>query len=157
MAGPGELDQFVRKFVTLWQSGQNAKLFLETEAGNAYIHLQVGLGQAKHPHHGGQQGQQGGGPARQRRRARREEERKTSAEQAAAMQVEKARIVAENSAATKVQADTEEVHDNDKIPQVDGTVDEIISYDLEMESFALATKKDVVEGLEANFYATLTL
>ena len=35
-----------------------------------------------------------------------------------------------NSAATKVQPDTEEVDDNDKMPQVDGTVDEIVSYDL---------------------------
>ena len=57
MAGPGELDQFVRKFVAMWQSGQNAKLYVETEAGNAFVHLQVGLAQAKHLHHGVQQDQ----------------------------------------------------------------------------------------------------
>ena len=40
----------VRKCVALWQSGQNAKLHVETEAGNAFVHLQVGLGQAKQLH-----------------------------------------------------------------------------------------------------------
>ena len=72
--------------------------------------------------------------------------------------VEKEIIVPEkcaNSANTKVQADTEEEDDDDKKPQVDGTVDEIVSYDLEMESFASATEKDVVEVLEANFHGTL--
>ena len=48
MAGPRELDQFVRKFVTLWQSGHHAKLFVETEAGDAFVQLQVGLGMANH-------------------------------------------------------------------------------------------------------------
>ena len=40
------------------------------------------------------------------------------------------------------------------MPQVDGTVDEIVSYDLEMESFASATEKDEVEVLEANCHGT---
>ena len=34
-------------------------------------------------------------------------------------------------------------------------MDEIVSYDLEIESFASATEKDVVEVLEANFHGTL--
>ena len=34
-------------------------------------------------------------------------------------------------------------------------MDEIVSYDLEMESFASATEKDVVEVLEENFHGTL--
>ena len=45
--------------------------------------------------------------------------------------------------------------DGEKIPQVDSTVDELVSYDLEIESFASATEKDVVEVLETNFYGTL--
>ena len=68
MASPGELYQFVRKFENLWQSGRHAKLFVETEAGNAFVHLQVGLGQAlQHPQKEGHLGGlRGGGPARER-------------------------------------------------------------------------------------------
>ena len=48
MAGHDELGNFVRKFASLWKSGCNAKLHVEAEARNAYVSLQVGLGQA-HP------------------------------------------------------------------------------------------------------------
>ena len=40
------LDKFVRKFVILWQSGCDAKLSVEAEAGNAFVNLRAGLGQA---------------------------------------------------------------------------------------------------------------
>ena len=70
-----ELDSFVRKFVSLWQSGCDASLQVRSEAGNAFINLQLGLGQAKvHPYAAGG-GRRGGGPSRQRRRERREAER----------------------------------------------------------------------------------
>ena len=46
MAGHDKLQKFVRKFDSLWQSGCNARLHVETEAGNAFVSLQVGLGQA---------------------------------------------------------------------------------------------------------------
>ena len=39
MAGHEELDKFVRKFVSLWESGSNARLLVETEAGNAFVSL----------------------------------------------------------------------------------------------------------------------
>ena len=118
--------------------------------GNAFVHLQVGLGQVKHLHHGGQQdqgGQQGGGPAMQIRRFRREAQRKASAEQAAATKVENERIiVAEKDGiiGEPTTAVTEEVIDGDKV-----------SYNLEIESFESSTENDVVEVLEANFLGTL--
>ena len=71
MAGLGELDKFVRKFVILWQSGCDANLHVETRAGSAFVNLRVGLGQA-HTHHGQHAGgRRGGGPAKQRRLERR--------------------------------------------------------------------------------------
>ena len=84
-----ELDSFVRKFINLWQSGWDAKLQVESEAGNAYVSLRVGLG---HDLHGHQQvvHHRGGGPARQRRRERREAERNVNpaAEEAVVVKVE---------------------------------------------------------------------
>ena len=77
-----ELHSFVNKFVSLWQSGCDASLHIESKAGNAFLNLQLGLGQAKaHPHAGCHRK---GGPARQRRRAKREAERqaRVTAEQA---------------------------------------------------------------------------
>ena len=47
MAGQEELDKFVRKFVSLWQSGCEARVHVETKAGNAFVNLKVGLGQVK--------------------------------------------------------------------------------------------------------------
>ena len=47
MAGNDELGKFVRKFVSLWQSGSNARLHVDSEAVFAHVSLQVDLGQAK--------------------------------------------------------------------------------------------------------------
>ena len=80
MAGNEELGKFVQKFVSLWQSGSNARLYVESEAGYAFVSLQVDLGQAKPLTGGGQhghgQGHRGGKPTKQRRRERRESVRK---------------------------------------------------------------------------------
>ena len=57
-----ELGKFGRKFASLFQSAHYAKLFVEAEAGNAYDHVPVDLGQHDHA----------GCPARQHRRKRRE-------------------------------------------------------------------------------------
>ena len=77
MVGDEELHSFYMKFVNLWKSGHHAKLFVETMAGNAFINLQVCLGQAKShsPHNAYARGYWADGPARQRRRERREEAR----------------------------------------------------------------------------------
>ena len=52
---------------------------MESKSGNAFVNLQLDLGQAQGPHHAGRH--RSGGPARQRRRAKREAERQ-AAEQA---------------------------------------------------------------------------
>jgi hypothetical protein len=91
MAGPDELDSFVRKFRTLWQSRRNAKSFVETEAGHAFVNLQVGLGQAQ-PEQPVWHGGRGGSPSKQRRLERRAEERQEVAAAAAELEkVEKGR------------------------------------------------------------------
>jgi hypothetical protein len=105
MAGHEELEKFMRKFVSLWQSGCNARLHVEAEAGNAF----VSLGQAQHALGSGQHGGgcQGGSPSKQRRRERREAERSAKAaasapEEAAASKeiLEKENEVAEKSSKT---------------------------------------------------------
>ena len=80
MAGASELDSFVRKFRILWQSGCDAKLHVQSEAGNAFVTLSVGLGQVPpgHKHHVVHH--RGGGPARQRRKVRRKAERQAAEE-----------------------------------------------------------------------------
>ena len=83
-----ELGKFGRKFASLFQSAHYAKLFVEAEAGNAYDHVPVDLGQAQ-PHLG--QHDHAGGPARQHRRKRRE------AARTATDVAEEARKVAEDN------------------------------------------------------------
>ena len=99
MAGPQEFDSFVRKFVNLWQSGFHAKLYVESEAGNAFVNLQLGLGQAQ-PAHG--DGQAVGG-SRLRRRERRAAERRVNAVAEEAVADEAAAVkAAEEVAAAEV-------------------------------------------------------
>ena len=90
MAGQGELDNFVRKFVSLWQSGCEASLHVETKAGNAFANLKVGLGQVKILT---------GSKGQQRRRERREAEGKTGATAEEAADEEKSHVVSEKTAA----------------------------------------------------------
>jgi hypothetical protein len=165
MADPGELDQFVRKFVNLWQSGRHAKLYVETEAGNAFVHLQVGLGQHEHPHHGQEHagGRRSGGPARQRRRERRAASRQVfvSAEEAVTNSQAVRETTIADEAIEKVddeiaEADvTEEDISNGRIPQINGTADGDAYYELKIEAHNACTESDVVEALEAKFYGTL--
>ena len=99
MAGPQEFHSFVRKFVNLWQSGFHAKLYVESEAGNAFVNLQLGLGQAQ-PAHG--DGQAVGG-SRLRRRERRAAERRVNAVAEEAVADEAAAVkAAEEVAAAEV-------------------------------------------------------
>ena len=83
MAGLTQFQSFVGKFVSLWEQGLDARLNVNCSAGQAWIQLQVGLGDA----HGPQQQEPQGhvrvpGPARLRRRQRRAEERRKEAENA---------------------------------------------------------------------------
>ena len=52
MAGLSEINSFMGKFVSLWQSGRNASLKVESKAGQAHVTLQLDLG---HPLHHPQQ------------------------------------------------------------------------------------------------------
>ena len=105
----------------MWKSGRNAKLYVETEAGHAFVHLQVGLGQALlHPQ--SPDGHRGGGPTRERRREKRQAARKAADE---AVKIEKA-VSEEDAASSETEigasgnvTETEPF----KIPQVDGVVD----------------------------------
>ena len=78
---PSELDSFLVKFKYLWHSGLEAKLSVESHAGQAWVVLQAGLGQGHAlqppvpwPHHQRNRN----GPAQQRRRTRREAARKVA-------------------------------------------------------------------------------
>ena len=106
-AGPNELQSFVNKFINLWQSGCEASLVLETKAGNAYVNLKLGLGQAPIPPYAGGHGHRGGGPARQRRSAKREAERQARviAEQAVTAMAENARSKVQAEKADLIEAE----------------------------------------------------
>ena len=77
-----ELDSFVLKFKSLWYSGIDAHLDVETHAGQAWVGLRVGLG---HPPGLPQPYllRKKDSPSKQRRRARRAEVRKLAADEAA--------------------------------------------------------------------------
>ena len=79
MAGPPELFNFVKKFLNLWHSGQNARMSVECEAGQAYVNLHLHLGPADHEKQEHQQPQKRAGPSRLRRRERRAQTRAEAA------------------------------------------------------------------------------
>ena len=75
-----EATSFMNKFKDLWQAGQLANLYFETEAGQAWATIRVALGShplntRPHQHHDAQQEQPHVRPAQLRRRARREDAR----------------------------------------------------------------------------------
>ena len=112
MAGPQELHSFVGKFVTLWQRGLDATLHVETKSGNAFINLQVGLGEAPplFQHHLRRQPT----PSQVRRHQRRAEARQQSAaEQATAAKAlaAEAPAVEATAAESPVSEETEQVSD----------------------------------------------
>ena len=127
MAQP-EIDSFVTKFKYLWHSGSDATLKVETNAGKAWITLQVGLGQPPPPpyhppHH--YPAHHRNGPSRQRRRVRREAARRAAAENV--QPTEEAGEVLENDAQTvevdaKTRAD-EVINANNEPVLVEETTD----------------------------------
>ena len=159
MAVHYELNQFIGKFVNLWQAGCEASLHVESKAGKAFVNLQLGLGQAQsHPwksEHTGEhaRGRRGGSPAKQRRRARRETERE-------------ARVTAEEVVATaetigglernakKADSDlteivTEEVIDG--VSDASEVVSETVEYELKLEAHVTCKSYDLIEAIEVNF------
>ena len=81
MAGPQEMFNFVTKFQNLWHAGKQARLYIECEAGDASINLQLYLGHHQHPPQPHQPQRQS--PSRLRRRAKRAEAREVAAANAA--------------------------------------------------------------------------
>ena len=145
MAGRNELDNFVKKFVSLWQSGCDASLHVETKAGNAFVSLHLGLGQAQ-PHHGQGlkargQGCRVGSPSKQRRKERREAER---VERAAAEQED----IEENKTGTN---ENVEVAEKDAAP----TEAEYLEYELKIGAHEKCKNYDVCEAIEVNFDGAL--
>ena len=63
-----ELDSFLTKFKSLWASGQEANLTLNSKKGKVWINLEVGLQCPQHHRQGHGQAE---GNARQRRKIRR--------------------------------------------------------------------------------------
>ena len=161
MAG-NELDSFVRKFMNLWQSGWDAKLNLESEAGNVFVTLRVGLGEDPIGHHQQVVHHRGGGPARQRRRERRESERKVTkaAEEAVIVKVEHkdtTDVVAEE-APKKSDKMTEEVAGKHSVTRIDSAVDDgKAHFELKVDAHEKCTNQDVVEAIKENFFGTLDI
>ena len=140
-----ELDKFVRKFVSLWQAGWDANLHVETTAGNAFVSLKVGLGQAKH--HVNIDGCRGGSPSRQRRRERRAAARHFDASTEEVMATAKDKAV-------NVDTDTEEVDVKNEAEDSKDTL-ELIAYELKVDAHVSCKNYDVVEGIEVNFNGAL--
>ena len=131
MAQP-EIDFFITKFKYLWHSGLDATLKVETNAGKAWVTLQVGLGQPPPPpyypppyhytvHHRN-------GPARQRRRERREAARRAAGEEPNTAE-EASKVLVNNAPAVEVPAHTiraEEVtFDNNETALVEEAEDNV--------------------------------
>ena len=138
MAELGEINSFMGKFVSLWQSGRNASLKVESKAGQAHVTLQLDLG---HPLHHPQQQIPPPvlRPSRVRRRQRRAAERQvvadaekkaaahdaTKAEKADADVQEKAEEAKKGEMPTieKIEEAIDEKLSDDAIPQLDGDID----------------------------------
>ena len=140
-----ELDKFVRKFVSLWQAGWDANLNVETTAGNAFVSLKVGLGQAKH--HVNIDGCRGGSPSRQRRRERRAAARHFDASTEEVVATAKDEVVT-------VETDTEEVNVKDEAEDCNDSL-ALVAYELKVDAHVNCKNYDIVEGIEVNFNGAL--
>ena len=94
------------KFKSLWYSGIDAHLDVDTHAGQAWVGLRVGLGHPPHPH----VQRKKESPSRHRRRARRAEARQLGAVVAGTEEVT-ARPTAVEKDAEKVIAREDEIAD----------------------------------------------
>ena len=82
------LDTFIDRFKYLWQSGQDANLYIDTRAGQAWARLDIRLGHAPgpllHRQHQAHPRPHGDSPTRRRRRERRAQARQANAADTAA-------------------------------------------------------------------------
>ena len=111
-------------------------MHVESKAGNAFISLQLGLGQAHvHPHAGGRRG---GGLARQRRRERREAERQARAAAEQEVGLDDGKIDAEQAEHEEVVSEEENCVGN-VVTQLDGNADDkvvnkFVEYELKIKA-----------------------
>ena len=104
----------------------------------------------------------GGGPAKQRRIERRAAARQASAaaEKAAAdASIGQEQVPAEEAVAKEAAiAEADNVFGkvtNSPIPQIDGTADSTICYELEVEAHKKCSNDDIIEAIETNFLGSL--
>ena len=96
MASVFEINSFVGKFLHLWNTGRNASLNIESQAGNAAVTLRLDLGQpSQQPHHFH------GTNAGDRCRQRRADSRKSAAEEAQSVTSESKEVVEEATSKTR--------------------------------------------------------
>ena len=148
MASFAELDKFVSKFKSLWETGSNVSMTVEANAGLAKISLHVNVALkvqdqvelADSFRRGGGYGGKGS-PCRQRRRIRRAAERQARANATGD-------AVTARSAAEMDQSQVARVHD---IQEAESDVEFVVVVDVQegVEGY------DIVEAFEENFTAVL--
>ena len=132
-----ELDTFIHKFKTLWNSGLDANLNVETHAGQAWVSLRVQLGKAPgplHPHFPHHKPRHS--PSRERRRVRRADARRKTAEEETNEESKEKETVIEDTETEDVVT----VYTSEKVEESDIVEDT-------MEK----TTEDVVEETDINF------
>ena len=138
MVNMDELDKFILKFKSLWQSGSNVKLTANVDSGIAHISLHVSVGldnnhASSRPQSSSKSGRES--PCRKRRRERRKAEReaKAAAEEAAA------------GSAVNVDCSPSEVVVNQAEMSSDA------KFEILVEAQDEVTNLDITEAIEENF------
>ena len=105
MAGLVEINSFIGKFVSLWQSGRDANLKVESKAGKAFVSLEVDLGCPEHPTLQPQAPLREVRAAQVRRRLKRAAKRKVAAEAEQAERIAAGKAEQESVEAKKAEQD----------------------------------------------------
>ena len=118
---------------------------MEAKAGEAFVNLSVGLGQAVPGAHAAKR--RGGAGARQRRAERRVAERE--AQKSSSM---------DSSCTEEVHVTKNIIEDEisiPPIPQVDGTAEVEAKFEVTVDAHEVCCNDDVIEAIEENFYGHL--
>ena len=185
MASTSELSSFVKKFVNLWQAGRNATLHMETKTGNAFVNLSLDLGQVQQQrvHREGENSRQRRKARRAAERlASSNKDSGDMAEEAEIGHISKTKddVVVEKESDHETTGENPEQHrcdlcekmfknlkglrihiakqhgqNSSPIPQVDGTSEENIEYEIILEAPKVCTDDDTEEVLNTNFHCPL--
>ena len=160
-----EINSFIGKFTSLWQKGHDASLYMETQAGKAFVVLRLGLGE--NPQQNTFRPQQRVSPSRLRRREKRAAARRESAEKAetlsnAASGTDCNRNVGEVSAHADVIIEnnaTEEVAENSSDTKVKSEVldSDEESKEFDQYVFSYWNNKKKSDGREASHFIAVNL